>query len=401
MHEKELAAWLAAYDGPPLRLMEVCGTHTSALYRSGLRQMLPPSITFLSGPGCPVCVTPTSYIDKLASYALTPGHKVLAFGDLLAVPGSRMSLAGARDRGGAVDFFYNPEDALEIAKAHEETTFILAAVGFETTAPIWADLVKRAYEGNISNIKFLTALKTMPRAMEMISREALIKSPSEFLKSPMVQDEEESPANTEVFKGEPDEVLRHWARNSDEKRFNQRFPKDSRIDGFLCPGHVAVITGSRPFKEMADAMGETMVIGGFSPTELLRALARLVLEASRKHKGLWNEYPTVVREEGNTRAKALVEEVFTAGDAVWRGLGAIEGSGLYLSEKYKSLDAGSFGLTEDKMPRGCCCGEVLTGRIQPQECPCFGRACTPEHPVGACMVSSEGACCVTFREGRE
>ncbi len=343
MHEKELATWLAAYDGPPLRLMEVCGTHTSALYRSGIRQMLPDAITFLSGPGCPVCVTPTSYIDKLVSYALTPGCKVLAFGDLLAVPGSRMALAGARDRGGAVDFFYNPEDALDIARAHKETTFILAAVGFETTAPIWADLVKRAYEEKISNIKFLTALKTMPRAMEMISRE-------------------------------------------------------SRIDGFLCPGHVAVITGSRPFKEMADALGETMVIGGFSPAELLRALARLVLAASRGEKGLWNEYPTVVRENGNERAKALVEDVFTEGNAVWRGLGAIEGSGLYLSSTYKSLDAGSFGLTEDKMPRGCCCGEVLTGRIRSEDCPCFGRACTPEHPVGACMVSSEGACCVTYRE---
>lgn len=343
MRERELAAWLRAYDGPPLRLMEVCGTHTSALYRSGIRQMLPSSVTFLSGPGCPVCVMPTAYIDALCRYALTPGHKVMAFGDLLAVPGSEMSLAGARDRGGAVDFFYDPEDVLEIAAAAPETTFVLAAVGFETTAPIWATLIRRVYDEGISNVKFLTALKTMPGAMARIAAEG-------------------------------------------------------RIDGFLCPGHVAVITGSAAFREMARSSGRAMVIGGFSPSELLRALARLVLEASRGHAGLWNEYPTVVREEGNERARALMADVFTEGDAVWRGLGPIAGSGLYLSEKYSALDAGSHGLNEDRMPRGCCCGEVLMGRIRPEDCPCFGRVCTPEHPVGACMVSTEGACCVTYRE---
>ena len=346
MREKELAAWLRNYDGPPLRLMEVCGTHTSALYRSGIRQMLPPSITFLSGPGCPVCVTPTSYIDKLVAYALTPGYKVMAFGDLLAVPGSQMSLAGARDRGGQVDFFYNPEDVLDLAQKEKETIFVLAAVGFETTAPIWANLIRQVKEDGISNIRFLTALKTMPEAMMGLS-------------------------------------------------------KEGRIDGFLCPGHVAVITGSRAFEDMAKACEETMVIGGFSPSELLRALGRLVLEASQKKKGLWNEYPSVVRPEGNERALALLREVFTPGDAVWRGLGCIPGSGLYIAEKYKDLDAGSHGLVEDRMPKGCCCGQVLTGRIRPADCPCFGKRCTPDHPVGACMVSSEGACCVTYREGGE
>lgn len=343
MEERKLARWLSRYDGPPLTLMEVCGTHTSALYRSGIRQMLPPQITFLSGPGCPVCVTPTSYIDKLVRYALTPGCQVMAFGDLLAVPGSRMSLSGARDRGGRVDFFYNPEDVLAKAAADRETTFILAAVGFETTAPVWADLIQRVYEEHIPNVRFLTALKTMPGAMSLISRE-------------------------------------------------------SHIDGFLCPGHVAVITGSRPFRKLAEETGETMVIGGFSPVGLLRALTRLVLAASQKKRGLWNEYPSVVTEEGNPKALALLADVFTPGDAVWRGLGMIAGSGLYLREKYRALDAGSWGLVEDQMPAGCRCGDVLTGRIMSEACPCFGRACTPEHPVGACMVSSEGACCITYRE---
>lgn len=344
MKEKELAAYLAHYDGPPIRLMEVCGTHTSSLYRTGIRQMLSPKITLLSGPGCPVCVTPTAYIDKLVSYAMKEGCRVLAFGDLLAVPGSLMSLAGARDRGGQVDYLYNPEDALALAKKEPHTTFILGAVGFETTAPVWASLVKEVQEEKISNIRFLTALKTMPRAMEILA-------------------------------------------------------STGRIDGFLCPGHVAVITGSGLFKELAEICQKPMVIGGFTAPLLLRALARLVLETERKNPGLWNEYPQVVRDGGNERAKALMDEVFTAGDAVWRGLGTIEGSGLYLSPEYAHLDAGSHGLTEDQMPKGCCCAKVLTGVMTPEGCPCFGKACTPDHPVGACMVSSEGACCITYRGG--
>ena len=344
MREKELAAWLVGYRGRPLRLMEVCGTHTSALYRTGIRQLLPPSVSLLSGPGCPVCVTPTSYIDRLVDFALKPNHRVLAFGDLMAVPGSEMSLAGAKARGGAADFLYNPEDALSMAKAAPSVQFILAAVGFETTAPVWANLVRRVCEEKVENVRFLTALKTMPGAMGMLAAER-------------------------------------------------------RIDGFLCPGHVAVVTGAAPFRKMADEFGATMVIGGFSAPNLLRALARLVLEASAGRAGLWNEYPSVVREEGNERAKALLAECFTPGDAVWRGLGTIAGSGLYLAEKYAYLDAGSHGLTEDRMPPGCRCADVLTGRITPPECPCFGRVCTPEHPVGACMVSSEGACCVHCREG--
>mgnify|MGYP005906072371 CR=1 FL=1 len=344
MKEKELARYLSSYEGPPLRLMEVCGTHTSSLYRSGIRQMLSHKLTLLSGPGCPVCVTPTAYIDKLVSYAMKKNCRVLAFGDLLSVPGSQMSLAGARDAGGQADFLYNPEDAFALAEKDRKTTFILGAVGFETTAPVWADMIQRVHRERIPNIRFLTALKTMPEAMRILSSQG-------------------------------------------------------RIDGFLCPGHVAVITGSRLFKSLSEECGKTMVIGGFSPPLLLRALSRLVLEASRKKRGLWNEYPSVVREEGNERARALLEEVFAPGDAVWRGLGNIKNSGLYISEKYAYLDAGSRGLTEDRMPKGCCCAHVLTGVMTPDKCPCFGKTCTPDHPVGACMVSGEGACSITYRGG--
>ena len=168
MREKELAAFLQLYKGRALKLMEVCGTHTSALYRTGLRQLLPENITLVSGPGCPVCVTPTSYIDKLVEYAFAPGCQVMTFGDMLAVPGSNMSLAEARDQGGAADFFYSPEEMLAKAKAQPETTFILAAVGFETTAPVWATVIKTAADNDIKNIKFLTALKTMPQALSFL-----------------------------------------------------------------------------------------------------------------------------------------------------------------------------------------------------------------------------------------
>ncbi len=344
MREKELAAFLQQYNGRPLKLMEVCGTHTSALYRTGLRQLLPERIALLSGPGCPVCVTPTAYIDRLAQYALTPGCRVLSFGDMLAVPGSRISLADARDRGGAVDFFYGPEEVLAKAEKNPGINFILAAVGFETTAPVWATVIRTAAERKIKNIKFLTALKTMPQAVSFLCRQ-------------------------------------------------------NKIDGFLCPGHVAVITGSEPFRELAEAYGETMVIGGFSQPQLLRAMVRLVLESSKGHAGLWNEYPSVVKPEGNAAAQKIVDDTFEAGDAVWRGIGLLPGSGLYIKEKYKAFDAGSRGLNEDRIPAGCLCSRIVLGDALPTQCPHFGRRCTPEHPVGACMVSSEGTCCITYREG--
>ena len=344
MDEKALAAFLQNYQGSPLRLMEVCGTHTSALYRTGLRQLLPERITLLSGPGCPVCVTPTAYIDKLVQYALAPGYQVLSFGDMLAVPGSKMSLADARDQGGAVDFFYAPEDALAKAEKNPDITYILAAVGFETTAPVWATVIKEAAERNLRNIKFLTALKTMPQALAFLCRQG-------------------------------------------------------KIDGFLCPGHVAVITGSEPFAKLADEFGATMVIGGFSQPLLLRALVRLVLESSRTHSGLWNEYPSVVKQEGNLAARRMIDDVFAEGPAAWRGIGILPGSGLYLNENYKAWDAGSKGLDADSVPNGCLCKKIVLGQAQPKQCPFFGTRCTPEHPVGACMVSSEGTCCITYREG--
>ena len=344
MYEKEAAAFLQSYQGPPLRLMEVCGTHTSALYRTGLRQLLSPAITLLSGPGCPVCVTPTAFIDRLVGYALQPDCKVMTFGDMLSVPGSALSLAQIRAQGGSVDFFYAPEKALEQAAANPDTLYILAAVGFETTAPVWAALIQRAAREHIHNLKFLTALKTMPPALHPLCA-------------------------------------------------------SGRIDGFLCPGHVAVIIGSGPFRSLAENYGKTMVISGFGRSELLRGMTRLVLESSRKKEGLWNEYASVVKPEGNLLARQMLADVFETGPAVWRGLGSLAGSGLYIREKYKAWDAGSLGLDSDNVPPGCLCNRILLGEALPRQCPFFGKKCTPEHPVGACMVSSEGTCCITLREG--
>lgn len=328
----------------PMRLMEVCGTHTAALYTTGLRNILPKEIKMLSGPGCPVCVTPSAYIDKLIDYAFREGHKVLTFGDMLQVSGGSGSLSGAKAEGGNVNFFYRPEDVLPMAAADPDTTFVLGAVGFETTAPVWATLIKQVVAQKIRNIKFLTALKTMPRALEVLSTK-------------------------------------------------------QSIDGFLCPGHVAVITGCESFREISEHYHKPMVVGGFTQEQLLQALCRLVLAVQKKQNGFWNEYASVVQENGNLKAQKIIQDIFTTGDATWRGFGKLAGSGLYLRDKYMELDAGSAGLDEDKIPPGCACGEVLLGNILSQECPLFGKTCIPEHPVGACMVSAEGSCAISFRNG--
>lgn len=216
-------------------------------------------------------------------------------------------------------------------------------MGFETTAPIWATVVKEADERHISNLKLLTALKTMP------------------------------------------ETLRELCTAGN-------------IDGFLCPGHVAVITGAERYRTLSETYGKPMVIGGFTADLLLSAVARLVLAVNKGQGGFWNDYGSVVTEEGNVKAWERVEAFFEKGDALWRGLGVVKNSGFYLKEKYHLYDAGSRGLVKDHIPAGCRCGNILLGKNMPRDCPHFGRTCTPSHPVGACMVSSEGACCITLRE---
>lgn len=339
-----LVQWLKNYKGRPLRLMEVCGTHTAALHSTGIKVILPERIQLVSGPGCPVCVTASAYIDKLVDYAFQPQCRVLTFGDMLHVPGTKMSLGEAKAQGGQVEFFYNPEEVLTKAQANPDILFVLGAVGFETTSPVWATLLQEAVAKKITNLKLLTALKTMPGVLASLCEENL-------------------------------------------------------IDGFLCPGHVAVITGCGPFQELSACYHKPMVIGGFDQEHLLRALCRLAAAAAKNQGGFWNEYVSVVQENGNCTAQNLVDQFFEPGDAVWRGFGKLPNSGMYLKQEFANYDAGSRGLDVDSLPLGCCCDKVLTGKILPQQCPCFGKVCTPDHPVGACMVSAEGSCGIVYRNG--
>lgn len=336
---KEILEYLQSYRGRPLTLMEVCGTHTAEINRNGIPGLLPSGIRLVSGPGCPVCVTVTEYIDRLIALGKEPGNIVVTFGDMLRVPGSRQSLSEARAEGCLVKMVYSPLDMLKLAEADREHTYIFAAVGFETTAPVYAMLLKKARENGIENIRLLTSLKVMPPVIDWICGEK----------------------------------------------------RDSGIDGFLAPGHVSVITGSRAFEGLAEKFGIPFVVAGFEGGQILAAIGALVkLRGTGKTV---NMYTSAVTREGNRKAQAAVEEYFEPADASWRGMGVIPGSGMVLRKEYEAFDAGSRALMEDKeRNKGCCCARVLTGKIRPCQCPLFGKVCTPQTPQGACMVSSEGSC---------
>lgn len=325
-----------------MRIMEICGSHTAAIAKNGIRSLLSDKIELISGPGCPVCVTPTAYVDRAITLAETPGNVVVTFGDLMRVPGSTYSLAEAKGSGARVEMVYSPLDILALAEKEPETTFIFAAIGFETTTPVYALLVDTLVREQIQNVKLLTALKTMPPVVEKLLSDGV------------------------------------------------------EIHGFLAPGHVSVVTGSRAFQPLAEKYALPFGVAGFSGEELLTALYGIV--KARGEGKVFNFYPAVVTEEGNLRAQELVEKYFVVGDATWRGLGEIAGSGLYLREEYARYDAGSRGLSEDqKKNKACRCDRVLTGRVKPKECPLFGSVCTPLTPQGACMVSEEGSCNAAYR----
>ena len=340
-NQEEILKQLKNYDGPPLKIMEVCGTHTAALFRHGIHSLLSPKIQLISGPGCPVCVTPTQYIDRLVEISLTPHHQVWTFGDMMKVPGEEESLSQAMGRGAQVHMMYSPFQVLEAALANPDITYVLAAVGFETTTPLYAQILKEAREKGLKNIQLLTSLKQILPAMEWI--------------------------------------LSH--RNT--------------IDGFLCPGHVSTIIGWKAYQPLAETYKKPMVVAGFTGTHLLKAIHR-ILEHGGEGK-VFNDYPGVVSEEGNLLAKQLMEEVFQPEEAVWRGLGAIVDSGWYLKGPFAVYDMGSYDLRKDKkLPPGCLCREVIIGDNTPAECPMFGTECSPNHPYGPCMVSEEGACGIWY-----
>lgn len=337
MELKEVTEFLARYDGEPLAFMEVCGTHTAAISENGIPSMLSPKIKLISGPGCPVCVTIASYIDRLCELALTPNTCVVTFGDMIRVPGSEHALKDIKSLGGRIHMVYSPFEIIELAKNDEETNFVFAAVGFETTTPIYALLIDKIIENNIKNIKLLTALKTMPSAIESLCN------------------------------------------------------GNNKIDGFIAPGNVSVITGANAYKPIAEKYQLPFVVSGFDGKELLATIYALV---KLKGKGeVKNLYKSAVTDKGNTKAQEIVNKYFEPCDAYWRGMGCIKGSGMALRREYSMYDAGSYNLCEDSfINKACSCGDVITGSKSPNECPLFKKVCTPENPQGACMVSNEGSC---------
>ncbi len=338
---EEMRDFLANYDGEELHIMEVCGSHTAAISKNGIRSMLSPKLHLISGPGCPVCVTPTAYVDKLVELALSPNTCVVTFGDMLRVPGSKHSLSEVSGQGGRAVMVYSPMDIFALAEKEPDTTFVFAAVGFETTTPVYALLLEELIEKNIENVKLLTALKTMPGVIDYLGA--------------------------------------HGAE----------------IDGFLAPGHVAAVTGSNLFLPLAQKYGIPFTVSGFEGEEILAALCTLVQDKGQGKVS--NCYPQVVKEEGNTKAQNLVAKYFQQSDAAWRGMGVIVGTGMELRPEYEKYDAGSKGLNEDnKRNKACRCDQILMGKLQPCDCPLFGKVCTPLNPQGACMVSEEGSCHSAF-----
>jgi len=334
--------------------MEVCGTHTMAAARSGLRQLLPANIRLVSGPGCPVCVTPVGYVDHALALAAEPNISIATFGDLVRVPGSAApdvktappSLASARAKGADVRVVYSPLDALAMARERPDRPIVFLGVGFETTAPTIAAAILQAADQGLANFTVLSAAKTIPEALGLLA-------------------------------------------TSDELG----------LDGLLCPGHVSVILGSEAYQPLAKKLSVPCAIAGFEPVEMLRAIVALVDQISAQSPRVDNCYPAAVRRAGNPKARSIIQKVFEPHDSAWRGLGTIGGSGLAIRNEYAAHDATkrfTVELPEPIEPAGCRCGEVLQGVLDPAQCPLFGKVCTPERPTGACMVSSEGSCAARY-----
>lgn len=331
----------------PVRIMEVCGTHTMSIFRHGIRSLLPDGLTLLSGPGCPVCVTPAGHIDAFVGAARLPRVTIATFGDLIRVPGSEGSLAAARAKGARVEIVYSPMDALALAQQEPDQLVVFPAIGFETTAPTIAATILQATRLGVNNFSIIAAGKTMPQALE-----ALMADP------------------------------------------------ELQVDGLLCPGHVSAIIGSDAYRPLAEKYHLACAVAGFEPADILAGLLSLIRQINEGRPRVDNCYPRVVTASGNAKAQALINEVFVPVDTEWRGLGTIPGSGLVLREHCQRFDAMqqlAIPLQPTAEPKGCRCGAILKGRLLPPDCPLYGTACTPLQPVGPCMVSNEGTCAAYYR----
>lgn len=330
-------------------LMEFCGGHTHAIGKFGLRQLLPPTVRLLSGPGCPVCVTASSDLDKAIAMAHLPGVILTTFGDMMRVPGNQGSLQDAKARGADVRTVYSTLDALGIARTNPARPVIFFGIGFETTAPTVAAAILQAQAEGISNFFVLSLHKLTPPVTRAI------------LDAGEVQ-----------------------------------------LAGIIGPGHVTTIIGSNAWAFLPRDYGVSCAIAGFEPLDILRAVYSLVDMSERGAPAVSNVYSRSVQAEGNRVAQQMMQRVFVIGAAEWRGLGTVPASGLSLRDEYAAFDAArEFPVVvgPSQEPKGCRCGEVLRGVMNPYECPLFRRACTPEHPVGPCMVSNEGACAAYIQYG--
>ena len=332
-----------------INIMEVCGTHTVSIFRNGIRATLPKRLKLLSGPGCPVCVTDQSYIDTVLQLAGRDNCLIATYGDMIRVPGKGGSLE-TKQPSANVKIILSSEDALQLAKDNPDKIVVFVAVGFETTAPATAVVVKEAAEKAIDDFCVLSGHKLVVPAMRALLSE-----------------------------------------------------KNHNIDGFLCPGHVSVIIGSGAFAEIVEHFNRPCVVAGFEPLQIIEGLGEICRQLSVGKAELKSIYTAVVTEQGNVTAQKIIAECFVPADGYWRGLGKIEKSTLKLKDKYGQFDAlKRFNITETpgEDTSGCRCGEVLCGLIEPPECELFGKGCTVQTPVGPCMVSSEGACAAWFKYGR-
>lgn len=328
-------------------LMEVCGTHTVAIARNGIRDLMPEGLRLASGPGCPVCVTCNRDIDTVIALARIPNVTITTFGDMTRVPGSTSSLLAEQAAGRSVEIVYSPLDALAFAKAHPEREVVFVGVGFETTTPLVAMAIKRAKAMGLSNFTVFAAHKSMPGALELLVGDPTLE-----------------------------------------------------LDALILPGHVSTIIGAEPYRFLAEKYGIPGVITGFEPVDVLQGIAMLVRQLHEGRAEIEIAYARGVMPEGNPVALAAIDEVFETCTATWRGLGDIPGSGYRIRDEFANFDAVRRfepDVEPTRDPKGCRCGDVLRARIAPNECPLFRTVCTPENPVGPCMVSSEGSCAAYYR----
>jgi len=332
-----------------MTFMEVCGTHTMAIYQHGIRALLPANIRLISGPGCPVCVTPIDYVDHAVALARRPGTLVATFGDMVRVPGSSSSLLREKAQGADVRVVYSPLDAVSLAQKQPQMEVVFLGVNLETTTPTIAGAILEAQRLGVTNFSVLTAHKTIPGPMAILADDP-----------------------------------------------------ELQVDGYLCPAHVSAIIGADAYQPLARDHHVPCVVTGFEPLDVLQGVTMLARQVLAGEAKVEIQYSRIVKAQGNRRAQEILARVFEPSDSRWRGIGIIPDSGLQIRCEFAGFDAARRLPVDVEEPReqvGCLCGEILKGKVTPRQCPLFGSGCTPEDPVGACMVSSEGTCAAEYKYG--